>query len=96
MWPFSSKTEEPKAPSRDDRQKCWEARDAYFSCLDTVGVVKAGEERSKGACTSENETYQKNCAQSWIEYFNQRRVIAEAQKDRLAQASTQAQNTTRR
>ncbi|KAF9261914.1 hypothetical protein L218DRAFT_960869 [Marasmius fiardii PR-910] len=93
MWPFSSKkTEEPKVPSRDDRQKCWEARDAYFSCLDAVGVVKAGEERSKGACESENLVYEKSCARSWIEYFNQRRVIAEAQKDRLAQASTQSQN----
>jgi hypothetical protein len=30
-----------------------------------------------------------------IEYFNQRRVIAEAQKDRLAQANTQAQSLKR-
>jgi hypothetical protein len=30
-----------------------------------------------------------------IEYFNQRRVIADAQKDRLAQANTQAKTAKR-
>ncbi|ESK95559.1 ymr244c-a-like protein [Moniliophthora roreri MCA 2997] len=96
MWPFSSsKSEEPKAPSRDDRQKCWESRDAYFSCLDRVGIVRAGDEQSSGACASESREYEQNCAKSWIEYFNQRRVIAEAQKNRLAQANTQAQNATK-
>ncbi|KAJ8088919.1 hypothetical protein PM082_014165 [Marasmius tenuissimus] len=98
MWPFSSsKTEEEdlKAPSRHDRQKCWETRDAYFACLDKAGIIKPGDERSQGVCSSENQVYEKNCAKSWIEYFNQRRVIAEAQKDRLAQANTQAQNARR-
>ncbi|KIK60244.1 hypothetical protein GYMLUDRAFT_43983 [Collybiopsis luxurians FD-317 M1] len=95
MWPFSSKKEDSGVSTREDRQKCWEARDRYFACLDSVGVVKAGEEQSSGACGSENQAYEKNCARSWIEYFNQRRVIAEAQKDRLAQANTQAQNARR-
>ncbi|KAF4613453.1 hypothetical protein D9613_008134 [Agrocybe pediades] len=89
-WFSSSKKDENAAPSREDRQKCWETRDAYFACLDRVGVVKAGEEGS--ACSKEQKEYGKSCAQSWIEYFNQRRVIAEAQKDRLARANQQAQN----
>ncbi|KAK7471234.1 hypothetical protein VKT23_002642 [Stygiomarasmius scandens] len=92
MWPFSSKKEEVSAPTRQDRQKCWEARDAYFACLDGIGVVKAGEEKSKGACTLEAKNYEENCAKSWIEYFNQRRVIADAQKNRLAQTRTQAED----
>ncbi|KAG5652605.1 hypothetical protein H0H81_004387 [Sphagnurus paluster] len=90
---FSSKSEEPSAPSREDRKKCWEKRDLYFACLDRAGVVKAGEEGK--ACSSEHRAYEENCAKSWIEYFNQRRVIAEAQKDRLAQANTQAQGARR-
>ncbi|THV00546.1 hypothetical protein K435DRAFT_827968 [Dendrothele bispora CBS 962.96] len=98
-WPFSSSknSDEPSAPTRQDRQKCWESRDAYFSCLDNVGVVKAGDEKSKGSnvCASEGKGYEENCAKSWIEYFNQRRVITDAQKNRLAQTKTQAENAKR-
>ncbi|KAF8193317.1 hypothetical protein BJ912DRAFT_797309, partial [Pholiota molesta] len=67
----------------------WETRDAYFACLDGVNVVKAGEEGK--ACSSEKILYETNCAKSWIEYFNQRRVIAAAQKDRLSRANEQMQ-----
>ncbi|TFK34551.1 cytochrome oxidase c subunit VIb-domain-containing protein [Crucibulum laeve] len=78
----SPKTEESAEPSRQNRQKCWETRDAYFACLDRAGVVKAGQEGT--TCAVERKAYQDNCAKSWIDYFNQRRVIADAQKDRLA------------
>ncbi|KAF5326989.1 hypothetical protein D9619_005029 [Psilocybe cf. subviscida] len=88
-WFSSSKKEEPTAPNRQDRQKCWETRDAYYACLDSVGVVKAGEEGS--ACDVQKKFYEDNCAKSWIDYFNQRRVIAEAQKDRLARTNEQMQ-----
>ena len=89
----SEKPQEESVSTRQDRAKCWETRDAYFSCLDRAGVVKAGEEGT--ACAAELKSYEKNCAKSWIDYFNQRRVIAEAQKDRLAQASTQARDAKR-
>ncbi|KAF9062939.1 cytochrome oxidase c subunit VIb-domain-containing protein [Rhodocollybia butyracea] len=91
MWPFSS----PKASNtstREDRQRCWDARDQYFACLDRAAVVKPGDEKPSRACGSEGKSYEESCAKSWIEYFNQRRVIGEAQKDRLAQADTQARN----
>ncbi|KAF8905678.1 cytochrome oxidase c subunit VIb-domain-containing protein, partial [Mucidula mucida] len=90
----SSKTSEEGAPTREDRQQCWDARDTYFACLDRVGVVKAGQE-GQTVCREEAKLYKMNCAESWIEYFNQRRVIADAQKQRLAQARTQAQNAKR-
>ncbi|KAM6489165.1 Cytochrome oxidase c subunit VIb domain containing protein [Amanita muscaria] len=82
---FSSNPGLEEPPSKQDRQKCWDSRDAYFACLDRMGVVKAGGE--KDACSGEKKKYEQNCAKSWIDYFNQRRVIAEAQKERLAQAS---------
>ncbi|KIM85098.1 hypothetical protein PILCRDRAFT_67011 [Piloderma croceum F 1598] len=85
-WFSSSKPEHPAAASRQGRTKCWESRDAYFACLDSIGVVKAGEEGK--ACSTQAVQYKENCAKSWIEYFNQRRVIADRQKDRLASAST--------
>jgi cytochrome c oxidase assembly factor 6 len=112
-WFSSSKPEEPTAVTRGARQQCWDARDAYFACLDARGVLKAGDEA--GACASQEVTYGENCAKSWvracalrwwvgsadgrvrqIDYFNQRRILAERQKGMLAQAATQAQEAKRR
>ncbi|KDQ59100.1 hypothetical protein JAAARDRAFT_33830 [Jaapia argillacea MUCL 33604] len=94
-WFGASKApEEPSAPLRQDRQKCWDSRDAYFACLDKAGVVKAGDEGGK--CASENATYEKDCARSWIDYFNKRRVLAEQQKGLLQQANTQAKEARRK
>ncbi|KAJ7146774.1 cytochrome oxidase c subunit VIb-domain-containing protein [Mycena epipterygia] len=89
-WPFgnsASTQEDPTPPTRQERQKCWESRDAYFACLDGVGVIRAGTEGK--ACSAENRAYQKTCAQSWITYFNERRKLAFDQKDMLAQANAQ-------
>jgi cytochrome c oxidase assembly factor 6 len=64
-WFFgSSKSEESTAPSRQGREICWESRDAYFACLDKVGVIKAGEE--KDACVTDKAKYEKDCARSWV------------------------------
>ncbi|KAG6334800.1 hypothetical protein ID866_4289 [Astraeus odoratus] len=87
-WFSSSKPEQAPAATRKDRQRCWESRDLYFDCLDRAGVLKAGEEGD--ACTQHKSQYEENCAKSWIEYFNKRRILAEQQKDMLAQAQTQA------
>ncbi|KAJ7149844.1 cytochrome oxidase c subunit VIb-domain-containing protein [Mycena crocata] len=87
-WPFgSSAPEEPAPLTRQDRQKCWESRDAYFSCLDGIHIVDAGTEGK--ACSVENRAYQKTCAQSWINYFNERRKLAFKQKEMLVQVNAQ-------
>ncbi|TEB23273.1 hypothetical protein FA13DRAFT_1600148, partial [Coprinellus micaceus] len=90
-WFSSSPKQEENAgtTTRQNRKQCWDARDAYFACLDQRGVIKAGEEGS--ACAALKDKYEGQCAKSWIDYFNQRRVIAEAQKDRLARAAAQAE-----
>ncbi|TFK82187.1 hypothetical protein K466DRAFT_500741 [Polyporus arcularius HHB13444] len=90
-WFGGNKNETPDPTSRADRQKCWESRDAYFACLDGANVVKPGDEGT--ACADVRKTYEKNCAKSWIEYFNKRRVLAEQQQGVLAQARTQAGST---
>jgi cytochrome c oxidase assembly factor 6 len=58
-------------PSRDARQACWDGRDAYFGCLARNNLI---EDDGK-SCRSENSAYERNCAQSWVEYFNKRRVL---------------------
>ncbi|KAH9948598.1 cytochrome oxidase c subunit VIb-domain-containing protein [Amylocystis lapponica] len=85
---FGKSEEKPDPTSRKDRQQCWDSRDSYFACLDGARVVKPGDEGS--ACTGQRSQYEKNCAQSWIDYFNKRRVLAEQQQGVLAQATTQA------
>ncbi|KAI0833839.1 cytochrome oxidase c subunit VIb-domain-containing protein, partial [Trametes gibbosa] len=89
-WFSGSKSETPDPTSRKDRQRCWDSRDAYFTCLDAANVVKPGDEG--GACAESKTTYEGNCAKSWIDYFNKRRVLAEQQQGVLAQAKNQTQS----
>jgi cytochrome c oxidase assembly factor 6 len=63
LW-GSSKPEQPTVASRQDREVCWESRDAYFDCLDKADVVKAGDEGT--SCSSQKTDYEKNCAKSWV------------------------------
>ncbi|PSS34011.1 hypothetical protein PHLCEN_2v1915 [Hermanssonia centrifuga] len=87
---FSSQNapETPDPALRQDRQKCWDNRDAYFACLDAAGIVKPGDEDN--ACAASKVAYEGNCAKSWIDYFNKRRVLAEQQQGVLAQVKNQA------
>jgi len=84
VWnPFSSKTnEEPagKAPTRADRERCWERRDLYFDCLDRAGVLVPGKEGEQ--CRTEREGFEANCVKSWIDHFKRRRVADQQQKER--------------
>ncbi|TCD66118.1 hypothetical protein EIP91_001727 [Steccherinum ochraceum] len=93
-WLGSSDKKGPDPVSRQDRQKCWESRDAYFACLDAAGVVNPGTEGT--SCAAPLKAYQQNCAKSWVDYFNQRRVLAEQQKSVLATVNTQASAANRK
>ncbi|KAG8927398.1 hypothetical protein FRC02_008236 [Tulasnella sp. 418] len=64
-------------PTRADRQKCYAARDAYFTCLDRLGVIAPGDEGSK--CAKELKEFEAFCAKSWIDHFGKRR-ISDAQR----------------
>jgi cytochrome c oxidase assembly factor 6 len=62
-WSSSSKSM-GDPPARQDRQKCWDSRDAYYACLDASNVLKPGEEGT--ACSRQLKEYEKNCAKSWV------------------------------
>lgn len=57
----------PTTRLREERQSCWDTRDAYYACLDVAGVVVPGQESSK-LCRAENKAFVKNCAKSWVSY----------------------------
>jgi cytochrome c oxidase assembly factor 6 len=59
------------APDRTKRAHCWEARDAYFGCLDKNNIidsVKRGEEADK-LCPDETVKFDQNCATSWVSSY---------------------------
>ena len=72
----------PIAPNRTERSKCWEGRDAYFSCLDRNNIVDSLKDSgaAEKLCGTESKAFEANCASSWVQYFKKRRVM-EYQKE---------------
>lgn len=60
----------PIAPDRSQRSQCWEARDAYFKCLDKNEIIDSITENDKAekSCGKEAKGFEKNCATSWVGY----------------------------
>ena len=58
----------PIAPDRTQRAKCWEARDAYFKCLDRNNIIDSISEKDKAekGCSAEARGFESNCASSWV------------------------------
>jgi cytochrome c oxidase assembly factor 6 len=56
------------APSREERQKCWVARDAYFGCLDANNIVDALKDSKAAAraCGSQSADFERDCAAQWV------------------------------
>ncbi|SJX62405.1 uncharacterized protein SRS1_13252 [Sporisorium reilianum f. sp. reilianum] len=46
------------------------------------------EARKQDPCLSQRQGYETNCARSWVDYFNKRRVLEERQKMMYQQAET--------
>ncbi|KAF2087225.1 hypothetical protein K490DRAFT_42647 [Saccharata proteae CBS 121410] len=66
-----------EAPDRSSRAHCWEARDAYFACLDRAGIVDSVTNKDQAAaqCGPEGKAFESNCASSWVQYFKKRRIV---------------------
>ncbi|KAF2466820.1 uncharacterized protein BDR25DRAFT_293306 [Lindgomyces ingoldianus] len=69
-----------EAPNKTNRAKCYEARDAFFECLDRHNILdsintKGGQAAAKQACGIADQEFEKNCAHSWVEYFKKQRVV---------------------
>ncbi|KAL1900503.1 hypothetical protein Sste5346_002224 [Sporothrix stenoceras] len=83
-------------PSRAERQKCWDARDNYFGCLDRINVIDAVEPRgaavAQKACAKEGEQLEKDCAAEWVAHFKKFRVANHQKEQRLAALKAQGAN----
>jgi hypothetical protein len=49
----------------EERKKCYEARDAYFSCVDANG----GRQQKRAL----RKLYEKHCPSSWVKHFDKKR-----------------------
>ncbi|GMM50249.1 Coa6 protein [Starmerella bacillaris] len=87
MWPFDSAP--PKVIHTNERQKCWEARDGFFQCLDKNRIVSGTDPRAKSACGESQSKFNDNCIKMWVDYFLQKR-IADVQKAARIQQLEQA------
>lgn len=70
----TTKSTEPEtkiAPNRSQRAKCWEARDAFFECLDRNSIIDSVKEdkKAKEVCGGENVKFEKECVASWVRTF---------------------------
>ena len=56
------------APDRTSRAKCYEARDAFFKCLDKAEILDslAEEEKAGKACGGLDREMGRECAASWV------------------------------
>ncbi|KAM7185135.1 oxidoreductase-like protein [Rhypophila sp. PSN 637] len=98
---FTSSSEEEKraaeirkgtvAPTRAERQRCWESRDLYFACLDKHDIIDALKEDKKASkeCNAESTKFEENCAEKWVTYFKQWRVQDIQKRRRLAELEAQ-------
>ncbi|KAK0749963.1 cytochrome oxidase c subunit VIb-domain-containing protein [Schizothecium vesticola] len=79
------------APTRSERQRCWEARDAYFSCLDAHNIVDALKDNKAAgkACGAQSAQFEQNCATQWVTYFKKWRVQELQKKVRLKELEAQ-------
>jgi cytochrome c oxidase assembly factor 6 len=57
---------ESSAPNKQQRKGCWNARDAYWKCLD-----ENMDDKSK--CTAQRQLFENNCITQWLQYFDRRR-----------------------
>ena len=64
----------------EERKKCYEARDAYFSCLDANG----GRRQRRAL----RKLYEKHCPSSWVKHFDKKRAEDEKREATRGRGAT--------
>ncbi|KAF8367157.1 hypothetical protein PRIPAC_84986 [Pristionchus pacificus] len=54
---------------KSDRRKCYQVRDSYFSCTDTLLDSGKTEKEAEKACRVEWKAFEANCPSSWVGHF---------------------------
>lgn len=94
---FSKEDKEYHPIDRSSRRQCWDSRDAFFQCLDKIDVINpldpAQQKKIKQNCQKQEAKFHNSCAESWIKYFKEKRVV-DYKKEKFLKEMEQ-QNATR-
>ncbi|KAH8880322.1 oxidoreductase-like protein [Thozetella sp. PMI_491] len=82
------------APTREERQNCWAARDAYYACLDSNSIIDPLKDHQAAAkaCRKEGADFERDCAAQWVTYFKKWRVQDLKKKAQLRELEAQGAN----
>ncbi|KAI1339884.1 oxidoreductase-like protein [Xylariaceae sp. FL0016] len=85
-----------RAPDRTERKQCWDARDSFWKCLDKHDVIDSlngeGKKKADKHCAAEDQTFQRDCATAWVEYFKKYRVAEYQKKKTLERLQKEGAN----
>ncbi|KAE8752182.1 hypothetical protein FOCC_FOCC000975 [Frankliniella occidentalis] len=56
-------------PDKERRQKCWDARDAYWKCLDDGSGER---DQREDACKQLKQLLSDSCPPVWVKHFDRR------------------------
>jgi len=67
------------APLKSERQRCYLARDAYFTCLDANNIVDAlkDDKAAAKACGPQSRDFERDCASQWVGFCTNSRLPGE-------------------
>lgn len=56
------------APDRTSRQRCWEGRDLFFTCLDDNNIIDAlkDDKEARRKCAKEIAEFETACSKTWV------------------------------
>ncbi|CCD27266.1 Coa6p NDAI_0K00750 [Naumovozyma dairenensis CBS 421] len=79
-WNIIGKKEKKEPPNtRNARRLCWDSRDEYFKCLDSINVINPldpkNSKKIQTSCKEQSNQFDQNCATSWIKYFKEKRFV---------------------
>lgn len=55
-------------PTKEERAKCWGARDKYWECLD-----KIGSDGKESTCVEFRKMFESSCTAQWVKHFDRKR-----------------------
>lgn len=59
-------------PTREERSKCWSARDKYWECLDK-NKVQESPSKPQTVCSEFRKMYEQSCSAQWVKHFDRKR-----------------------
>jgi len=82
------------APSREERRKCWAARDEYYACLDANAIDDPLKEEKVAAkaCRRQGADFERDCAAQWVVYFKKWRVQDIKKRNQIRELEAQGAN----